>query len=75
MDEFREKSVFAAYYENPSEKVVKKGCWLPVGKNTQNAAAGEVLTLVNTDSYHSNIGFHQANPKKKPFRGPQQSFF
>ena len=41
--------------------MVKKGCWLPVGKNTQNAAAGEVLALVNTDSYHSNIGFHQAN--------------
>ena len=74
MDEFREKSVFAAYYENPSEKAVKKGCWLPVGKNTQNAAAGEVLTLVNTDSYHSNIRFHQANPKKS-FRGHQQSFF
>ena len=56
MGGFREKSVFAAYYENPSKKVVKKGCWLPVGKNTQNAAAGEVLTLVNTDFYHSNIG-------------------
>ena len=75
MGNFREKSVFATYYENPSEKVVKKGCWLPVGKNTQNAAAGEVLALVNTDSYHSNIGFQQAYPKKKPFRGHQQSFF